>query len=174
MAARSFKSRTGCDTDALPPRAFGWLSDQLLEKLAEMLEAAEKVGCWPEQLEEALIHLIAKEAGGKRPIGLVTALPRIWARVRRAQVNKWRSENARNYNWMTKGRGAGRAVWVQSVLEEAARQRGLESGSVLIGLIKAFDHLLLAEIWKAGVAHISHESTSIVPRMQCFQQAASV
>ena len=153
VAARSFKSRTGCGTDALPPRAFGWLSDQLLEKLAEMLEATEKIGCWPEQLEEALIHLIAKEAGGKRPIGLVTALPRIWARVRRAQVNKWRSENARNYNWMTKGRGAGRAVWAQSVLEEAARQRGLESGSVLIDLIKAFDHLLLAEIWKAGVAH---------------------
>ena len=54
---------------------------------------------------------------------------------------------------MAKGRGARRAVWVQSVMEEAARQRGLASGSVLIDLIKAFDHLLLAEIWKAGVTH---------------------
>ena len=152
-AAASFKLRTGLGTDALPPRSFGWLSDQLLGRVAELMEAIESVGCWPGQLEDALVHLIPKDAGGKRPIGLVTSLPRIWARARRTQVVAWRRENSRDYNWMAKGRGARRAVWVQSVMEEAAKQRGIASGSVLIDLIKAFDHLLLSEVWKAGLEH---------------------
>ena len=153
MAARSFKTRTGVGTDSMSPRAFGWLSDQLLEKIAGFMVVAEEKGVWPSQVSEALIHLIAKTSGGKRPIGIVAALPRLWARVRRKQVAVWREQNARDYNWMTKGRGARRAVWVQSVMEEAAKQRGLASGSVLIDLIKAFDHLLLAEVWKAAMQH---------------------
>ena len=51
---------------------------------------------------------------------------------------------------MAKGRGARRAVWVQPVMEEAARERGLSSGAVLIDLIKAFGHLLLEDVWHAG------------------------
>ena len=63
----------------------------------------------------------------------------------------WREEHHGGYNWMAKGRGARRAVWVQSVMEEAARQRGVSSGAVLIDLIKAFGHLMLGEVWRAGV-----------------------
>ena len=54
---------------------------------------------------------------------------------------------------MATGRGAKRAVWVQSVMEEAARQRGLSSGAVLLDLIKAFDHLILEEVWRAGLTY---------------------
>lgn len=119
--------------------------------MAELLEFVETRGIWPHQLEEALIHLIPKVPKGTRPIGLVTALPRLWARTRRQQILKWRKDNHREYNWMSKGRGARRAVWVQSVMEEAARSRGLASGAVLIDLIKAFDHLLLEDVWHAGL-----------------------
>ena len=152
-AASKFKVWTGMGTDTLPPRVWGWLSDQLIARAIEFLEGIEGVGMWPYQLEEALVHLIPKGGGGKRPIGLICSLPRIWARVRRRQVREWREEHFREYNWMSKGRGARRAVWVQSVMEEAARQRGISSGAVLIDLIKAFDHLLLKEVWSAGLLH---------------------
>ena len=110
----------------------------------------ERSGVWPEQLEETMIHLIPKDAGGKRPIGLIASLPRIWARVRRPYVRRWREAAGRQHNWMDRGKGASRAVWVQSVMEEAARQRGLASGAVLLDLVKAFEQILLAEVWQAG------------------------
>ena len=70
-ATSKFKVWTGLGTDTLPPRAWGWLSDQLIEKVIEFLEAVEGVGLWPSQLEEALVHLIPKWGGGKRPIGVL-------------------------------------------------------------------------------------------------------
>ena len=96
-AASKFKVWTGMGTDALPPRVWGWLSDQLIEKVIDVLEAVEGIGRWPHQLEEALVHMIPKGDGGKRPIGLVTSLPRVWARVRKQQVMAWREECSRAY-----------------------------------------------------------------------------
>ena len=149
-AAMSFREKTGTGIDSLSPRMYAWLSDQLLQRVGALMVEMERSGVWPEQLEETMIHLIPKDAGGKRPIGLIASLPRIWARVRRPYVRRWREAAGRQYNWMDRGKGASRAVWVQSVMEEAARQRGLASGAVLLDLVKAFEQILLAEVWQAG------------------------
>ena len=135
-AAATFSARTGWGTDNVGPRQFMWLSDALLESVATLLKCIEAEGLWPVQVQEALIHLIPKPTGGRRPVGLIAALPRIWDRIRRPVVVRWRDTCARGCNWMVRGSGAERAVWAQSVEEEAAIFEGKKSAAVLIDLVK--------------------------------------
>ena len=150
-AARTFRPSTGMGIDGVVPKAYAWLSDCLLERIGEFMAAIERGGQWPEQVDEARIHLIPKATSGRRPIGLLAALPRLWDRVRAWRVRKWRNENTKKYNWMVEGRGAKRAVWAQSVLQEAARQRGLSSACVLVDLVKAYEQIRLSTVWDEGV-----------------------
>ncbi len=151
QASFSFKPWTGTSNEVLSPRHYGWLSDVLLLRIGQFIVLLERMGCWPEQLMEALVHLIPKPTGGRRPIGLLASLVRLWERVRRPHIQEWRAKVQRSYNWMTRGRGSARAVWAQTVLEEAARQRGLASAAVLVDLVKAFELIILARVWKVGV-----------------------
>ena len=59
-AGRTFKERTGTGTDKLGPRHYAWLSDQLFDVIAKLLMNIESTGTWPQQLCEALVHLIQK------------------------------------------------------------------------------------------------------------------
>ena len=145
-ASRSFKERTGTGIDKLGPRHYSWLSDQLLDTIAKLLTEIERRGTWPQQLSEAMVHLIPKPVGGRRPIGLVASLARLWERVRKPVLLDWRATFARDYNWMSKGRGAARAVWAQSVQEEAARQGGRVTTAILYDLVKAFEQVPLASV----------------------------
>ena len=150
-AATTFSARTGWRVGNLGPRQFMWLSDELLECVASLLKKIEKAGIWPQQIQEALIHLIPKPTGGRRPVGLVASLPRIWDRIRRRELEKWRGTYSREYNWMTKGRGSERAVWAQSIEEEAALFDGKKSSAVLIDLVKAFEKVTLDTVWRGGI-----------------------
>ena len=126
------KAEVAGGIDSLSPNAWGWLSDQLLERVAEYMRAVAKKSTWPQQLEEALVHLIPKSAEGKRPIGLVASLPKRWAKVRRQPFLERRKANFTEYNSMANGKkGAKRCAWAQSIMEEAARQRGLRQGRFL-------------------------------------------
>ncbi len=151
-AAMTFRVGTGTSNEVLSPRHYSWLSDILLTRVGQFLMVLERTGSWPEQVREALIHLLPKPAGGRRPIGLLASLVRLWERVRRHHVVKWRGEVHREYNWMSRGKGAERAVWMQTVMEEAAKQRGLASAAVLIDLVKAFEMIILARVWGAAKA----------------------
>ena len=150
-AAASFSVNTGWGVDNLGPRQFMWLSDELLNAIAVFLLEIETVGSWPQQLQEALVHLIPKPTGGRRPIGLVASLPRLWDRVRRPVLQGWRNTCQREYNWMCRGKGAARAIWAQSVEEEAAKFEAKKSTVVLIDLVKAFEQVTLGSVWEAGV-----------------------
>ena len=150
-ACRTFAARTGWGIDNVGPRQMSWLSDELLDKIAAFLQAIERAGIWPGQLQEALIHLIPKLTGGRRPIGLVSCLPRVWERVRKPVLKRWRSQYSREYNWMTAGKGAERAVWAQSVEEEAGRFDRKKSAVVLVDLVKAFEQVTLVSVWEAGI-----------------------
>ena len=110
-AARTFKEKTAVGIDAISPKQFSWLSDVLLQRLAELLMELENIGVWPSQLQEAIVHLIPKAAGGRRPVGLLPSLVRLWERARKPEIRKWREANERSYDWMRGGRGAERSVW---------------------------------------------------------------
>ena len=77
-AARTYKERTGLGCDDFRPRWLGWLSTELLSALAGLLMAIEGIGLWPAQLQGILVPLLPKADGGRRPIGLLAALVRVW------------------------------------------------------------------------------------------------
>ena len=112
----------------------------------------ELAGIWPKQLEEALVHLIPKTAGGRRPVGILPALVRLWERARKVDMEGWRVKMERGYDWMARGKGAEKSVWAQSVYEEAARARGDSTTGVLLDLVKAFEQVALNHVWEEGVS----------------------
>ncbi len=152
-AASTFKDKTGIGVDGVAPRHYGWLSDILLDRLGELMAALMAVGIWPRQVSTAILHLIPKAAGGRRPIGVLASFVRLWERTLQPSLQEWRLSNQRDYNWMTAGKGSSLAVWSQSVANEAARSRGLSSGAVLIDLIKAFEQVILGRVWNAAVKY---------------------
>ena len=119
-AAKTFKVKTALGIDAISPCHYSWLSDVLLERVAGPHMELEEAGMWPAQLTEAIVHLIPKLAGGRKPVGLLPSLVRAWGRAGEPAIVKWRRANQRDYDWMIEGRGAERSVWTQAILDEAA------------------------------------------------------
>ena len=152
-AAKSFRPRTGMGVDALVPTQFAWLSDELLDAVGEFFMALEKAGCWPGQVSLAMAHLIPKATGGRRPIGLLAFVVRLWERARKPVVEGWRDTCARRYDWMAKGKGAERSVWAQALYEEAAVAERRSTASVLFDLVKAFEQVVLGRVWECGLKH---------------------
>jgi ribonuclease HI len=150
-AAKTFKERTGLGCDDFHPRWFAWLSAELLDGFAVLLTSLERQGMWPEQLQRILIALIPKSDGGRRPIGLLPSLVRVWERIRKPVVAQWRCSVERPYNWAAKGRSPQAAVWRQGLRAEAAAARGLDSAAVLVDLVKAFEMVRLELVWMAGL-----------------------
>ena len=129
-AARTFKTTTGVGVDAIVPTQYAWLSDELLGNIGKFLETVEACGCWPDQTKLSIIHLIPKQSGGKRPIGILASIIRLWDRARKHVAEAWRGTCLRDYDWMRTGRGAERSVWAQTVYEEAAAAQGLTTASI--------------------------------------------
>ncbi len=152
-AARRFKPYTGIGADLFRPHWFAWLSDPLLQVISQFMTAIEGAGRWPGQVLVVLVHLIPKEGGGRRPIGLLASIVRWWERVRAPLIQQWRARNARPFNWAAPGRSAERAVWEQSLLDEAAMARGWCSASTLVDLVRAFEHVPLEVLWRKAKAH---------------------
>ncbi len=152
-ASRRFHPCTGIGADLFRPHWFAWLSDPLLVVIAKLFGRIEAEGRWPGQLMVTMVHLIPKESGGRRPIGLVASLVRLWERARVPAIQEWRSRTMRPYNWAAPGRSAEEAVWEQSVLDEAAASRGDVSASTLVDLAKAFEHIPLQLLWDRGRSH---------------------
>ena len=101
----------------------------------------------------SVIHLIPKQAGGKRPIGLLASIVRLWDRARKDTMDTWRSSCEREYDWMRKGRGAERSVWAQTLYEEAAASDSFATASVFVDLVKAFEQVILGRVWSSGLKH---------------------
>ena len=150
-AAGTFKRRTGLGGDSVHPRTFGWLSDEVLEGIARLLTEMEDLGLWPSQVATILMAQIPKAGGGKRPIGLLAGLVRLWERARSPIVQKWRANVTRHYNWAAKGRSPQAAVWLQAFKAEFAAAKGLCSAAALLDLVKAFEMVRLELVWARGL-----------------------
>ena len=74
----------------------------------------------------ALIHLIPKETGGRRPIALIASFVRIWVKCRKEETKAWKEGQECGYDWMGNGKGAEKAVWAQSVIEGATHGIGFD------------------------------------------------
>ena len=77
-AALTFPADTGTGADNVSPRAYARLSDALLQELALLLLAMERKSQWAPSLQIVLIVLLPKAGGGRRPIGLMPGIVRLW------------------------------------------------------------------------------------------------
>lgn len=149
LAALCFKS----NKSFLGPcaRWFARLGDGALEEVAKLLMSREEVGCWHGSVRHALLHLISKKGGGKRPIGIVNGLVILWERTKRPLVRGWRQDNAREYDYGGRGRLSSSAVWLQALYDEVADAVGDAAITVLLDLMKAFESVPLERIWEEGL-----------------------
>ena len=111
----------------------------------------EGIGLWPSQVSVILMAQIPKAGGGKRPIGLLAGLVRLWERARSPIVQKWRTNVTRHYNWAAKGRSPQAAVWLHAFKGESASAKGLSSAAGLLDLVKAFEMVRLELVWARGL-----------------------
>ena len=137
-AAMSFAMTTGLGTDNVSPRAVARLSLDLLTRLAVILSLTESSGDWPEAIKLVLIVLLPKPDGGRRPIGLLPTLVRIWGRARRIVIRQWEADNSRADIYGGQGRGAQRAAWEAALGAEHAHMTGLAFIQTLMDMVKAF------------------------------------
>lgn len=77
-----FKTRAGVAPDGWRQRHAALLGDELLHVLASIFALMERTAHLPSQQKEVCIFLLAKPTGGTRPIGLFTALHRLWSKAR--------------------------------------------------------------------------------------------
>ena len=149
-AARAFPAKKGFS--GFNARWFLYLGDEALWGVCRFLEACERNGLWPEAVRHAILHLIPKRGGGRRPIGLVDGLCRLWELARRPLVRRWRAEHTRKYDYGGRGRTSTDAVWLQALHDESAEVLGRASSTVLWDLCKAFESVPLGRVWARGLA----------------------
>ena len=149
-AAATFKRATSVGAGDFPPRLVASLSSPLRRCIATFLNEVERIGERPAAIAAALIHLIPKPSGGRRPIGVLPSIVRLWGRVRKPIMQRWVRENARTYDWATHGRSAEGAAWHHALLDEAATSEGLQSATAFIDLTKACEMVRLQDVWQAG------------------------
>ena len=139
----------GCDS--LRPRWISWLTDDLLEGYARLFNVLESRGIWPTAVQTLLVAQIPKADGGRRPIGLLPTMVRLWEKARKPVMEAWRSTVERSYNFAAKGKSSGTAAWLQAHYAEVAVGKGGHSAAVLLDLAKAFEMVKLELVWKAGL-----------------------
>ena len=123
----------------MAPRALARLSTECLAALACILTAIELDGKWPQLLHLIIVALLPKPEGGRRPIGLLPMVVRVWGRARKGFVQEWERLNARRDIYGGKGSGAQRAAWEAAFGAEHAYLSELAFVQVLMDLVKAFD-----------------------------------
>eukprot|EP00973_Karenia_brevis_P079843 11079498-Karenia_brevis.AAC.1 len=99
----------------------------------------EELGKTP--LDLLTLVFIDKPGGGKRPIGLLTGVMRLWGKVRRPYGKEWEEQHERPYFWAGRGKPAASSAHQQSLRAEVARAKGLESASTLLDMVKCYEKI---------------------------------
>jgi hypothetical protein len=138
-AALTLPSYTDLAADNVAPRALARLSNELLGCLCWILHLVELQGTWPEVMRLVLITLLPKSDGGRRPIGLLPTLVRIWMRARSCIACLWEAHNACPEFYGGAGMGAQRAAWQAAFHAEGAARDDTAYSQSLLDLVKAFE-----------------------------------
>ncbi len=138
-AALSFAWRTTQTYDGFHPRQIGLLSDGALRALAVLLQAVETAGIWPRQVSMVVSALLPKPRGGFRPIGILPAVYRVWAKSRRADSDRWEREHPRAYLSAARGNGPIDTMWRLGARQESGVAQGLQAAIVAEDIQSFFD-----------------------------------
>lgn len=105
-AAKTFPEASGLGWDKAHPKSLLRCSGGVWTALVMILEAIERAGEWPGNIDVVLICLLPKPDGGLRPIGLLPSLIRLWMRARLDVARAWQSANERPFFYAGSGKGA--------------------------------------------------------------------
>ena len=152
-AALTFKADTGCGLDNLAPRALAFLPWDLRQRLATILELAERSGTWPERWGLVNIVLLPKPDGGRRPIGLFQAAVRVWMRIRAPGLRQWEHDQHKDALHGGQGSSASRAAWLSAWEAEDADLSDEHYAQALLDLEKAFETVPHEALWHAARKH---------------------
>ncbi len=116
------------------------MDDQVLQLIIEIMVCSEILGSVPETLALVLVALIGKKGGGRRPIGLLPAIYRLWAKVRQPHVRRWEADWDRKYMAAARGKSTADVAWLRALRAEYASSTGATAASILWDLKKCFEH----------------------------------
>ena len=149
LRATSRECRAGSATSAcgFHLRHFGFLGDEGLEALADIIEIVELLGVIPRQLWRIIIVFLENASGGKRCIGIFPGLYRYWGKLRRSTAQSFEDTFASNSFFAGgSGKGAGDAIWRQAVRTEAAKGEGAHIAVILKDFLKFYELVPLSKL----------------------------
>ncbi len=153
-AARRFKARTKVGVEGLSPRDMAELTDEVVEAYIDVMLTCERLGKVPDRVATVVVMLLNKKLGGRRPIGILPTMYRLWAAVRKPLLHEWERQWARAFFAAARGKSAADATWHRALRAEHATLLGASAGSILWDLRKCFEHgdhsLLAAEAEALG------------------------
>ncbi len=153
-AARKIPRTTGIGVEGITPADFDALDDFGIEACIDIMMSCEAIGYIPRVMRLVLVRMIPKKDGGRRPIGLLPSLYRIWAKTRADEVRNWERKWERRYFAAGPSKSAEGAAWNAALRAEVAAAANAETVSVLWDLLKCFEHgrhgLLAEEARRVG------------------------
>ena len=93
--AFAFPANTGLGWDKFHPRALARCSDEALLALIRLFLPSEALSRWPVAVGIVVICELPKPDGGRRPIGLLPSVIRLWMRIRLDLIRSWQQDNDR-------------------------------------------------------------------------------
>ena len=140
--AGTFPGKTGLGWDKFHPRCINRMPDAAVLALIRIFILVELFGHWPASIGLVVVSLIPKSDGGRRPIGLLPSLIRLWMRIRLEVAKEWQLANERAFFYAGPLKGANVAAWKQAAQAElASYSRFDEYLCMLLDLVKAFDRV---------------------------------
>ena len=117
-ASKLFKDSTALGGDLWEPYWFKRMSVEVAQAWAHLLNRIEQVGTWPAHM---FIVLMGKPPpGGVRPIALMPMIYRLWAKVRKPELDVWDVANVEPWDAAVKGSSALRAAILSMFHDELA------------------------------------------------------
>ena len=156
--SRRASSKTALGLGGFHLKHFELLSNESLEALAGIFQAAEVHSFMPTQIRRLLVPLLDKPTGGFRPIGIFCSAYRLWARCRRSVLQSWEGANRRPYFAAAAGKSPVDAVWKHAVRAQGATNSGMQAATLLWDLRKFYESFDHAELIKRGIATGLHEA----------------
>ena len=151
-AASSFGSNTATP-DGWHPKAFQHITPRALKALTQLFQIFEVIAVGQKDLL-TLLRLIPKPGldQGVRPIALLQAMIRLYAKARAPRVKAWLTEHPphKSAQVMAPTRNTTDSVWRAQMWALAKGEEGFRTAEINWDLSKAYDHIPFAALQDAA------------------------
>ena len=153
----------GVGMDLWTPSTWKGWPDFMLQGLLLVLRGVEQQVAFPLQTLVVKVALLAKPAGGERPISIISTLMRTWTAVRAPALKAWEQGQIEWWDTAIAGSSALRAGLSRLVKDELARFEGDEACSIMWDVKKFYDSLGWEEVMEeAGSRGFSPKALALL------------